>query len=136
MKKQLERENEWLYFAGEDMRSAEVLLKGGIYSQSCYHSHQCVEKSLKALIIRKSRTVKRIHDLNELCGICIAGGCNELKNITDEISDLNLFYVPMKYPDGAPGSLADRLPNKKDALTGLKIAEKIYAITMKILKDD
>jgi len=42
----------WLDFAYEDLRMAELALKEKIYNQVCFHSEQCVEKVLKAIIIR------------------------------------------------------------------------------------
>lgn len=44
------RYEEFLIFAEEDLKSARVLLKEGIFNQVCFHSQQVVEKSLKSFI--------------------------------------------------------------------------------------
>lgn len=45
----------WMEFAHEDSRMAELALKEKIYNQACFHSEQCVEKVIKAFIIHKGR---------------------------------------------------------------------------------
>jgi HEPN domain-containing protein len=33
----------------------------------------------------------------------------------EDLSQLDIFYIPTRYPDALPGSLADGLPGKEDA---------------------
>lgn len=122
---------EWLYLAGEDLQAAVLLCKEGIYSLSCFHAQQCAEKAFKGFIICRGGKLKKIHDLNELVEICSSLGGSELKEFAEEMAVLNMFYAPMRYPDAAPGSLANRLPHKKDAEEAISSAEKVYSCVMK-----
>ncbi|MBW1694006.1 MAG: HEPN domain-containing protein [Deltaproteobacteria bacterium] len=40
----------WLQYASDDLRSASVLLKEGIYNMVCFHSQQAAEKLFKSFI--------------------------------------------------------------------------------------
>jgi HEPN domain-containing protein len=42
----------WLQFAFDYPRSAEILLAAGIFTMVCFHAQQCVEKALKAVLLR------------------------------------------------------------------------------------
>lgn len=133
MTKPPDEATEWLYFAGEDLRASSLLCKEGIYGLACLHAQQCAEKCLKAYIVHRKYRIKKIHDLNELLEICLAAGGNELKQFDEELSVLNMFYAPMRYPAGIPGSLADRLPGKKDSEQAIYAAEKIYSCMMDLI---
>lgn len=61
--------HQWVQRAEEDYRNAEYVLT---LAEDCpvgtvsFHSQQCVEKYLKALLVRHSLLVPRTHDLLEL----------------------------------------------------------------------
>ncbi len=60
---------QWTAKADEDYRNAEFVLameEDCPLSTICFHSQQCVEKYLKALLISWSLPVPRSHDLLEL----------------------------------------------------------------------
>jgi HEPN domain-containing protein len=42
-----EAAEQWLAFAHQDLRMAEMALAEGIYNQTCFHAQQCVEKVIK-----------------------------------------------------------------------------------------
>lgn len=60
--------SEWLEMAEMDLRAAQILLEDGLYPASVFHSHQAVEKILKALWVEGhlEGTPPRTHDLVEL----------------------------------------------------------------------
>ena len=55
----------WLFFARQDLQMAELALKEGLYNQVCFHSHQCVEKCLKALLANQGKAPPRTHSILE-----------------------------------------------------------------------
>jgi len=130
----LDETKEWLYFAGEDIRSAHLLNKEGIFSQACYHAQQCAEKSLKAYVVWKGGQVKRTHDLNVLMNECRSLGGNELSVSEEGLDYLNKFYVPMRYPDAFLGSLPEGLPTDEDAHEVIETAEQIYDVVQRIVR--
>jgi len=57
----------WLIFAQEDLRMADLALRDGIYNQVCFHSQQCVEKALKALVTDSRKNAPpRTHGITDL----------------------------------------------------------------------
>lgn len=133
MKRPLKEVAHWLYFAGEDLRAAKLLCKEEIYSLACLHAQQCAEKLLKAFILFQGGNFKKIHDLNELLEICVSCGDGEIRRFEKELSILNTFYAPMRYPDGVPGGLVDRMPNKKDADEAIEKADRLHDYVMKVV---
>ena len=48
-----------------------------------------------------------------------------LGEMADRLLLMDQFYIPTRYPDALPGSLADGLPDKNDALETLKTAQEL-----------
>lgn len=128
MKKRPKEVQDWFDFASEDLRSAEILFEEKIYNQASFHSQQCVEKLLKAMLLSEGRHSPKIHDLKELFKKCIDAGLLELLSFKEKIATLSLFYAPTRYPDAIIGSLPERLPNKEDAQEALKTAQALYQL--------
>lgn len=57
---------QWLAFARDDVRIAQLAMREGLFNQVCFHCQQCVEKSLKALIVHQGLVPPRIHKLPDL----------------------------------------------------------------------
>jgi HEPN domain-containing protein len=111
----------WLRFAREDLRMAELALEVDIYNQVCFHSQQCAEKAIKALLLFQRQTLPRTHLLGDLLNLLHP---NPLPNSLD-IQLLDRFYIPTRYPDALPGSLPEGLPNREDATEALAVARQV-----------
>lgn len=57
---------EWLQKADEDLKSAKILLENNIIQTSLYHSQQCAEKTVKAILVKFNQIVPKTHDLTLL----------------------------------------------------------------------
>ena len=60
---------QWLLKARSDLRTAEHTLgltEDCPYDTVCFHAHQCVEKSLKAVLVASQIPFRKTHDLEEL----------------------------------------------------------------------
>jgi HEPN domain-containing protein len=113
----------WLNFAGENLKSSEVLLKSSLFNPCLQNAQQCVEKALKALLIEKEITVKRTHDIFELNLLLIKKGV--FVDISEQECDLiNTIYLPTKYPLGS--ALPDFVPDQKICEEILEIAKRVY----------
>ncbi len=89
---------EWVKFAENDLKDAEILFDQKSYQNSSWHCHQAIEKILKAIILKQEKRIRKIHDLIELLretGIKLP---EELQSFLEE---LNLYYLPPRYPDFA-----------------------------------
>ncbi len=126
MKNKEDSVQSWLEFADEDIHMARLAHDDDIPNQACFHAQQCVEKTLKALLIRYQQDFPKTHDLKELYKMCVAANILEVIPFRDEIKMLSLFYLPTRYPDALVGSLPDRLPTDKDAKLALEAAKKVY----------
>ena len=86
----------WLRFAESDMVSAEALHRARQELNALFHLQQAVEKTLKALLLRKSEVQPpRIHGLRGLSERC---GLRLTKKQTLLIENLRQYYVESRYP--------------------------------------
>jgi len=88
---------EWLRYAGENLRSAEILFASKLFNPCLQNIQQAVEKMLKAVLVERSVAVKRTHRIGEL--VAILSGLNVSVPLSGEDCDvLDSIYVPSKYP--------------------------------------
>jgi HEPN domain-containing protein len=111
--------SDWLAFAHEDLRVAEWALSSGIYNQACFHAQQCVEKVLKAWLRSLGTVPPRTHQLSLLLALLPD---EVLADLRLEITLLDRFYIPTRYPDALVGALPDGLPDMADARDALDTA--------------
>lgn len=109
----------WLGFAREDLRVAEWAFSAEIYNQACFHAQQCVEKVLKAWLRSRGTLPPRTHQLSLLLALLPD---EVLADLRLEITLLDRFYIPTRYPDALAGALPDGLPDSTDAQEALAVA--------------
>ena len=112
---------------------AELALPGKIYNQVCFHSQQCVEKVLKALLSKLGRTVPRTHSITDLLENLPSGWFDDLH---DDLTLLDDFYIPARYPDAIPGSLPEGLPGKADAEQNIALARIVTERARRLIQSD
>jgi len=114
----------WMNFAGENLKSSEILLESSLFNPCLQNAQQCVEKALKALLIEKEIIVKKkTHDIFELNLLLFKS--NVFVDISEEECDLiNTIYLPTKYPLGS--ALPDFVPDQKICEEILEIAKRVY----------
>lgn len=116
----------WLAFAGEDLRMAELALREGLFNQTCFHAQQCAEKSLKAWLAWHGEPLPRTHALAELFDRLPELNRSRLESLHDGLLVLDQLYVPTRYPDALPGTLASGLPARAHAEAALRTATACY----------
>ncbi|MBI5701419.1 HEPN domain-containing protein [Candidatus Saganbacteria bacterium] len=90
---------EWERRALDDLVSAEIILKeSDKYEISVYHSHQAVEKFLKANLLKLGQTFKFTHDIDVLFEQVF--GDDKDKAAAEKIAHLNALYPSLRYPFG------------------------------------
>ena len=122
---------EWLHRAQEDLRFARVGLREEFYSQVCFLAQQAVEKTLKGTLVALNRPYPKIHSLLELAKKIPE---LKLKPWHEKLSILDGYYVPLRYPDAAPGTASSGPPSKKEASEALATAQEIFDLAGKYLK--
>ena len=105
----------WLEFAKEDHETAKFNFEGKKYRFAAYLCQQAIEKAFKAVLLKKTGHIRKIHDLVEL------GKNIELSsNLLDEVKELTLAYIYSRYPD------VEQAHNLKDKVNHfLEISEKM-----------
>jgi len=101
---------------------AELALAGALYNQVCFHCQQCLEKLLKALLADQGTAIPRTHSIVDLLALFPTDFLNDLR---DELGDMDLYYLPTRYPDALPGSLAEGLPGREDAEEALLLTRAV-----------
>ena len=91
---------EWIAKADGDLVTAERELRARKlpnYDASCFHSQQCAEKYLKAIMVQNGIRFRKIHDLRELLTLVLKK-YPELELISDLLSELTPHAVATRYP--------------------------------------
>ena len=124
----------WIFFADEDLRSAEIMLREKIFNKVCFLSEQCAQKALKAFLLYKNILPQKTHKLVELLSTRSKLD-NDYRQLEDGCLELDRYYLPTRYPDAIVGSLPEGLPKEENAVSALKIARTILEfVENKILK--
>ncbi len=128
-----ERAKEWLRFAQDDLRSAEVLLKEEIFNEVCFHAQQCAEKGIKAFLVLQDQVVPKTHRLIDLLEEAIKLD-PKLEAMRKDCIILDQYYIPTRYPDAVIGSKPSGLPSRQDAQEAFQIAKSIFQRVQSSLK--
>jgi HEPN domain-containing protein/predicted nucleotidyltransferase len=120
----------WLRDAREDLESATILLEHGKHRGACFHSQQCVEKALKALLLERGLQPARTHDLVELLHAVEGAGWSAMLS-TDDAVFLNSVYRG-RYPTEA-GLLPHGEPAIDDARRAVAAAGEVMRVVQAVL---
>jgi HEPN domain-containing protein len=121
----------WLDFAHRDLEPAKLLVDHEYVSNAVlFHSQQCVEKCLKALLEEADVPVPHLHNsIVKLHPFLLEEAGISLSLDEDELDLLDAVYIDTRYPSGI-GLLPSGFLAKEDARGLLKIAEKVYRETV------
>jgi HEPN domain-containing protein len=97
----------WLAAAEDELATARHLTAGGFHAPACFHAQQGAEKAVKAVhYARGARTVLG-HNIRGLIE-ALAPRVPVLDGLLDAARELDLLYVPTRYPNGlAAGTPAE-----------------------------
>ena len=94
---------EWVEYAEDDFTVAKSSLRRTkpLTTPSCFHSQQCAEKYLKAMLVAKDVEFPKTHDLLILDTLCNRAGI--LTGYTKEdLGRLSGYAVHTRYPGNQP----------------------------------
>lgn len=101
----------WLKMGKEDLDSANVNFENGKYYVCSYLCHQCIEKALKALSIKKNAEFTRTHDL-----FYLAKNVDLPKELIKFCEYLSLIFIETKYGTdigGTPSEIFGKVDSEK-----------------------
>lgn len=90
---------EWINKAEKDFKVAlrEIRSEDPIYDAVCFHSQQCVEKYLKAILQENEIYIEKTHDLWKIAKDCIPF-LKEIQDYKDRLINLSEYAVEIRYP--------------------------------------
>jgi HEPN domain-containing protein len=90
----------WLAQAQDDLAFARLGLREGFFAQVCFLSQQAGEKALKAL--RYQRGDRRVLGHSLVALVDSLADRIDVPHLRPLAADLDLHYVPARYPNGLP----------------------------------
>ena len=90
MKEEVKR---WMEIAEEDFETAKANFEIKKYRFASYLCQQSTEKAFKAVLLKKTGQIRKIHDLVEL-----GKNIGLPSNFLDEVKELTLAYIYSRYP--------------------------------------
>jgi HEPN domain-containing protein len=84
------------------------------YDSACFHAQQCIEKYLKAVLIKKRITFAKVHDLEVLLDLCLPA-YPLWEPMREEMQLLTQYAVQFRYP----GESADK-EEARQAIAAMK----------------
>ncbi len=121
----------WLTYAEENLESAKVLFASELYNPCLHNVQQTVEKALKSLIIEKSLSFKKTHNIFELKSLLEKNSIS-IELTEDECDFLDSIYLPTKYPIGS--ALPDFYPDEEICKSSILLAERVFIECSELLK--
>lgn len=119
---------EWINKAEADYRTAEresVVQDGANYDAVCFHAQQCIEKLLKAVLIKNNTNPPKIHDLTVLTQLLPVN--NQPLFDIQQLRFLSNAAVSFRYP----GESADQA----DAEESLQICRELRRILYELIEE-
>jgi len=123
----------WLKYAFDDLQSAEVLLKEGIYNMVCFHSQQAIEKLFKSFIATYYQEIPRIHNLIRLHQVCEDLHGSQLNLDEEGLIFLNDVYIDSRCPADF-GILPSGQPDKEEARKAYNYAKDMDVVLGPIIR--
>jgi len=113
------QQSEWFELAKQDLVSAGILLDSQetVYAASIYHSHQAIEKAMKAILEIMKLEIPKTHNLMRLASL-ITESNNPFHLELKDIQKIDNFYPKLRYPTGDSFK-------RDEAIWGLAVAKTI-----------
>lgn len=97
-KRFMQKHEESIWYAQDDLTAAKILCRENIYRASLYHCQQAAEKALKAYLVWKNATIRKTHDLIILTDICTQFD-EQFLSLYEICFILKPFSTQTRYPD-------------------------------------
>jgi HEPN domain-containing protein len=114
---------EWLKSASSDLETiSEIIGNGNLTHVVAFHSQQCIEKSLKALLEWQGKEVPKTHSIVRLAFLLR----DKIRIDGDLADELDKLYINSRYP-GDMGLLPEGKPSVSKAGEFYEAARGLYA---------
>lgn len=120
----------WQRAADEDLRFARFAADGGFFAQACFFAQQAAEKAVKAVHYARGARAVLGHSVRSLIER-LGRNAAELEALLDAARELDLYYVPTRYPNGLEDGTPAEAFSETQAARAIKGATAIVAATGK-----
>ena len=109
-----------------DLKAAQWNFQGGFFNTVCFLAQQGAEKALKSVLYyggvsrKKLLTHSTLELLSEASRVIPA-----LNELLDDARELDLHYIPSRYPNGLPGGFPHAFYGRKTATDALEHVRRI-----------
>lgn len=124
----MQKHEDWLRIAKEDLLAAKALVKIELFSAVTYHCQQSAEKSLKGYLVLKEQAAIKTHDLTKLLELCLKFDVN-FKKLYEATKQLNPFSTKFRYPTEF------EIPDLADAELAINHAQSIMRFVLKKISE-
>ncbi len=126
-----EEARRWISQAIFDLKGAEWNLKGEFFNTVCFLAQQASEKGLKSLLYYSGISRSRImsHSIVELISQA-KRIIPSMKDLINEARELDLHYIPSRYPNALPGGFPHSFYGKDTATKTLECSQKILQVIL------
>ncbi len=116
----------WLGQAEDDLRLARVALRERFFAQTCFIAQQVAEKAVKSLRYLRGEREVLGHSVRKLMQP-LTSELPELTALVEDAAELDLHYVPTRYPNGLPDLAPYQAYVEGQARRALEAAERFVA---------
>ena len=117
----------WFQQAYYDLKATRWNIEGGFYDTACFIAQQAAEKALKSILYFTGSRRKALMTHSTVEMVREAGKkINSLVELINEARELDLHYIPSRYPNGIPSGYPHQFYGRKNADQALTAADKIF----------
>lgn len=116
----------WLAAARDDLESARYLAAGGRFAPACFFAQQAAEKAVKAVHYRQGARSVIGHNVRALVER-LSPRSSTLDALLDAARELDLFYVPTRYPNGLDSGTPAEAFSAAQSARAMDLAERFIA---------
>ena len=117
----------WFQQAYYDLKATRWNIEGGFYDTACFIAQQAAEKAWKSILYFTGSRRKALMTHSTVEMVREAGKkINSLVELINEARELDLHYIPSRYPNGIPSGYPHQFYGRKNADQALTAAEKIF----------
>ena len=117
----------WFQQAYYDLKATRWNIEGGFYDTACFLAQHAAEKALKSILYFTGSRRKALMTHSTVEMVREAGKkINSLVELINEARELDLHYIPSRYPNGIPSGYPHQFYGRKNAEKALAAAEKIF----------
>jgi HEPN domain-containing protein len=117
----------WFQQAYYDLKATRWNMEGGFYDTACFLAQQAAEKALKSILYFTGSRRKALMTHSTVEMVRESGKkINSLNELINEARELDLHYIPSRYPNGIPSGYPHQFYGRKNADQALAAAETIF----------